>query len=51
MRFKVNKKIKWFGGEINSYDELSGESMEFIFPVMVKQFLFSVMIKDIRYIK
>ena len=25
MRFKVNKKIKWFSGEINSYDELSGK--------------------------
>ena len=23
--YKVNKKIKWFSGEINSYDEYSGK--------------------------
>ena len=25
MKFKVNKKIKWFSGEINTYDEVSGK--------------------------
>jgi hypothetical protein len=25
MRFQVNKIIKWFSGEINSYDEYSGK--------------------------
>ena len=24
MRFKINKKTKWFSREINSFDELSG---------------------------
>ena len=44
MRFKVNKKINWFSGEINSYDELSGKYGVYL---MVKQFLFSLMIRTL----
>ena len=43
MRYRVNKKIKWFSEEINSYDELLGKygiyfpcDGEFLFILMIR---------------
>ena len=47
MRFKVNKKIKWFSGEMMNIRE----NMEFTFPVMVRETIFIYPDdKDIRYV-
>ena len=48
MRFKVNKKIKRFSGEINSYDELSGKYGVY-FPCDGET-IFVFPDKDIRYV-
>ena len=43
---KVNKKIKWFSGEINSYDEYSGKYGVY-FPCDGETILFILMIRTI----
>ena len=43
MRFKVDNKIIWFSGEVHLMNAQG--SMEFIFHVMVKLFLFILMIR------
>ena len=49
MRFKVDKKIKWFSGEVSSFDEHSGK-YGIYFPCDGETVFVYPDDKDIRYV-